>query len=43
MSLIKQCNCQSEYQDKKYGRGMRVHNETAKDELRCTVCTTVKK
>lgn len=43
MAVVKACSCPSEYQDKKYGKGARVHNETAKDELRCTVCGTVKK
>lgn len=37
------CKCQHEFQDKQYGKGMRVHNE-AKSKIasspayRCTVC-----
>jgi len=47
------CFCISEYQDKKYGKGIRVHNKkgSGKDsgkttkvhiEYRCTVCGNVK-
>ena len=35
------CNCENEYQDKKYGPGIRVHNQTEKNDkkvYRCTVC-----
>jgi hypothetical protein len=44
---IKNCNCVSEYQDKKYGRGNRVHNKAKSksgkgDAHRCTVCEKVK-
>jgi len=35
---IKNCDCKHEYQDKKYGKGKRVHNPTIKDKWRCTVC-----
>jgi len=35
---IIKCNCDSEYQDKKYGKGMRVGNKTMKNVARCTVC-----
>ena len=31
MATIVKCNCESEYQDKAYGPGNRVHNE-AKDK-----------
>ena len=36
-------NCESEYQDKKYGKGIRVHNrcggpDRKTDSWRCTVC-----
>ena len=44
-SEIKKCNCQSEYQDKKYGPGMRVHNVGKKGgtkSAKCTVCGTIK-
>lgn len=38
------CKCNSEFQDKEYGKGMRLHN-TSPDEknLRCTVCGNVVK
>ena len=45
---IKKCTCANAYQDKKYGKGLRVHNRTKqKDEKhlqgwRCTVCKDVK-
>jgi len=38
--LIK-CNCKSEFQDEKYGYGVRVGNCTAQSQYRCTVCGTV--
>ncbi len=34
---IKQCSCQSKFQDEKYGKSMRVHNKTTTG-YRCTVC-----
>lgn len=39
--MIKRCTCTHEYQDKKYGKGMRVMNQTAEVRpvtYRCTVC-----
>lgn len=40
--MIKKCRCKSEYQDKKYGQGNRVHNEckviNSTTPHRCTVC-----
>lgn len=38
--MIKKCDCKHAFQDKKYGKGMRVHNEyTSKSGgYRCTVC-----
>jgi len=40
--MILKCNCKHEYQDKKYGKGERVHNECQstknKGLYRCTVC-----
>lgn len=37
------CNCESEFQDKTYGNGNRVHNFTAKNNnWRCTVCGSEK-
>jgi len=41
MTKIVKCSCEHEFQDKKYGKGMRVFNETAKTNptvWRCTVC-----
>jgi hypothetical protein len=35
---ITKCSCKHEYQDKLYGKGNRVCNETIKNKLRCTVC-----
>lgn len=38
------CSCKSEYQDKKYGKGKRLHNlcgggsHAVNVEYRCTVC-----
>lgn len=36
-SVLK-CSCTHEYQDQKYGKGMRVKNGTQKGTHRCTVC-----
>jgi len=42
MTEIFPCTCKSEYQDKRYGRGLRVHNEAKSSKAagvgRCTVC-----
>ena len=47
MTEVKKCTCKNEYQDKKYGEGMRVKNSTkgfdeTREEssiaYRCTVC-----
>lgn len=35
--MIKKCECSSQYQDEKYGAGLRVYNATKKG-ARCTVC-----
>jgi len=45
--MIKDCKCEHEYQDKRYGKNKRVHNELAKEKnsvvkYRCTVCGEVK-
>ena len=39
-TAVKKCLnfCKNEYQDEKYGVGKRVHNGTANDKWRCTVC-----
>lgn len=45
MSAIKQCDCVNEYQDKRYGKGMRVHTPLANlknGAWRCTVCGKTK-
>ncbi|MEW6095059.1 MAG: hypothetical protein AB1567_00840 [bacterium] len=38
--MIQNCNCNHSFQDKRYGKGMRVFNIAGKDKkkLRCTVC-----
>jgi len=41
--MIKKCTCKHTIQDKKYGEGRRVHNETKISKgdghmYRCTVC-----
>ena len=46
MAEIKQCksNCENEFQDQKYGKGMRVMNPTRVKigiGFRCTVCSTL--
>lgn len=43
MTKILPCKCQHAYQDKKYGRGMRVHNLAKSKNLTklawtCTIC-----
>lgn len=43
-TAIKKCECKHEYQDKKYGKGMRVFNYSKKhDTWRCTVCGSHKR
>ena len=38
-TVILPCRCENEYQDKRYGKGNRVHNTTFKgDKARCTSC-----
>jgi hypothetical protein len=38
------CSCESDYQDRRYGAGRRLHNRAAVEskvpEWRCTVCGT---
>lgn len=48
-SKVLKCSCVSEFQDKEYGKGMRVFSPTAKvdkssgrRQWRCTVCKTLK-
>lgn len=43
---IKNCNCKSDYQDLRYGKGNRVYNVSAKagtKTSRCTVCLNTMK
>lgn len=46
--MIKRCRCANDYQDKRYGKGKRIHNPLGKDRtgraggFRCTVCTDTK-
>lgn len=44
MSLvIKKCSCNSKFQDKTYGPGMRVMNLNNKKGAKCSVCGTIHK
>ncbi len=41
LAEIKACKCKNEYQDRMYGKGLRVHNVFTKPipgGLSCTVC-----
>jgi len=35
---ILDCVCESDYQDKRYGKGKRVHNPGKENKYTCTVC-----
>lgn len=35
---IMECVCTHDYQDKRYGRGQRVHNPAKENRYTCTVC-----
>lgn len=38
-AIIKQCTCSSEFQDRKYGKKLRVFNLSEKGSFaKCTVC-----
>ena len=44
MTKIIKCTCKNEYQDEKYGKGMRDHNakiEPDKNGYKCTVCEKI--
>lgn len=46
-TIIKECSCMHEFQDKLYGKRKRVHNALKKgsggqQKYRCTVCHSVK-
>ena len=36
--IIKYCKCKSEFQDKQYGVGKRLHTSSKKHGDKCTVC-----
>ena len=41
MTKIIKCECKNEFQDKRYGKGRRLANQTKKSDgkvFRCTVC-----
>lgn len=42
--MVMKCTCKHEYQDKKYGKGNRVHNNVNKGKAgaKCTVCGSEK-
>ncbi len=38
---VKKCNCKNDFQDERYGKGNRLHNERGgknRGSYRCTVC-----
>lgn len=39
MDNVRSCSCKNEFQDEKYGKGMRLKNKTTSG-FRCTVCGT---
>lgn len=44
VATIIKCKCSHEFQDKTYGKSMRVHTPSAKDGVYfCTVCGTEKR
>ena len=43
-SIILQCTCEFDFQDKKYGKQKRLHTVSKKfEQARCTVCGSKKK
>lgn len=36
------CECKSDYQDKVYGKYLRLHNKMINGKWRCTVCAAIK-
>lgn len=38
MTKMIKCNCENKFQDEKYGKQIRVANETEKGSAKCTVC-----
>jgi len=44
MTKVLKCTCVQDFQDETYGKNMRVHNATAKEDVfRCAVCNTERK
>lgn len=44
MTTIKMCTCKSDFQDRTYGKNMRIHNlKDAGKGAVCTVCGNLKK
>lgn len=43
-TIIARCECSNAFQDKRYGRGLRLHNRCTGDveKSRCTVCGNTK-
>ena len=41
-TVIKACTCNSEYQDKRYGAGLRAHNLCKKGEKHVVLCVAKK-
>lgn len=45
-TVVKRCTCESEFQDREYGLGQRLHNQCKSERgmsWRCTVCGKEKK
>lgn len=38
MYKVAKCNCKHAWQDRRYGKGKRVHNKMGTGTFRCTVC-----
>lgn len=38
-TILKPCSCKHEYQDKKYGLGIRVHNVGGSKDIKTKICT----
>lgn len=37
-SKVMECVCQSEFQDRRYGKGKRLHNPMKDNKWKCTCC-----
>ena len=40
--MILPCSCQSEYQNRVHGAGLRVHTPMMNGNFRCTICGTTR-